>query len=301
MMRLLVIGASGFLGSHVRRRACGAGMAVVTAGRSAMPDSPEHRIIDLARDGPGRIAAMVNDVAPDVVVNCAGAIVGAPGELAAVNVTGTYALASAMLEARVPARLVHLGSAAEYGYSEPGVPVTESDPPRPVGVYGVTKLAGTRIVQLGRSAGLDAVVLRVFNPVGPGASEESLPGRVVAEFRRAGTEGGDVRFGSLDSMRDFVDATDVADAVVAAAMAPTLAHSVFNIGSGSAVSARTLVEKLVAISGCTGAVHENAAGSTRSGEVSWQKADISLACRELEWSPRRCLEVSLIDWWEGAL
>jgi nucleoside-diphosphate-sugar epimerase len=299
-MRLLVIGAGGFLGGHVRRRACAAGMAVVTAGRSALVDSPGHQTLDLSVDDPARIAAALMSVAPDVVVNCAGATSGDPDVMAAVNITGTYALTMAMLLAGVSARLVHVGSAAEYGCSDPGVAVTESAPPRPVGVYGATKLAGTRLVQLARAAGLDSVVLRVFNPVGPGAPEQSLPGRLVAELRRAMSDGSDVRLGSLDAVRDFVDARDVADAVIAAAAAPILSHSVLNIGSGSGVPVRALVEELVAISGCTSSVYEDSEGSARSASVPWQQADIACAKRDLGWQPRRDLATSLSDWWQEA-
>ena len=297
-MRLLVVGASGFLGSHVWRRADSAGMAVVTAGRRAPPDSPRHETIDLAADPPTRVAAMLSAVAPDAVVNCVGATAGAPDLLAAANITCTYVLTSAMLESGLPARLVHLGSAAEYGWTEAGVPVAESEPPRPVGVYGVTKLAGTRLVQLARTAGLDAVVLRVFNPVGLGASPDGLPGRLVAELRRALADGTDVRLGSLKAVRDFVDARDVADAALAAATASSLPSSVYNIGSGHGVPVRTLVEELVTISGCASTVHEDASGSPRSAEVAWQEADIAFARRDLDWAPRRDLLTSLSDWWE---
>jgi nucleoside-diphosphate-sugar epimerase len=238
-------------------------------------------------------------VSPDVVVNCAGATAGAPDVLTAVNVTGTYALARAMLLADRPARLVHLGSAAEYGYSEPGVPVTESAPPRPAAVYGVTKLAGTRLVQLAVAAGLRAVVLRVFNPVGPGAPEESLPGRLAAELRRALTSGTEVRLGSLDAVRDFVDVRDVADAVLAAAAGPGLSDPVVNIGSGRGVPVRALVKELITISGYAGAVHEDASGSARSAGLMWQQADITRATADLGWQPRYDLAASLIDLWEA--
>ena len=46
--RVLVIGASGFLGAHVRDRACVAGMDVVTSGRSELPDSRAHCRVDLS-------------------------------------------------------------------------------------------------------------------------------------------------------------------------------------------------------------------------------------------------------------
>jgi nucleoside-diphosphate-sugar epimerase len=172
-MRLMIIGASGFLGAHVRRRAVAAGAEVVTAGRSELADSPRHRLVDLAETDPARFAAVLAQVAPDAVVNCAGATAGTPETLTAANITGTYTLTKAMLLARRRSRLVHLGSAAEYGRAEPGVPVSEQVTPRPGAIYGATKLAGTRLVELAAAAGLDAVVLRVFNPIGPGAQQAS--------------------------------------------------------------------------------------------------------------------------------
>ena len=294
-MRLLIIGAGGFLGTHIRRRARAAGVDVVTAGRSPLPDSPCHQRADLAADSPAAIDTMLAEVAPDAVVNCAGAIAGPPAALVAANIDGTYALVTAMLRS-TPARLVHLGSAAEYGGTEPGVPVTEQAAARPAGIYGVTKLAGTRLVGTAAAAGLDAVVLRVFNPVGPGAPAASLPGRVAAELRRALAHGTDVRLGPLDAVRDYV-ARDVADAVLAAVTAGPLPHPVLNVGSGRAVPVRAMVSGLVAASGCPATVHEDASGQPRSPDIPWQQADISRARGDLGWQPRRDLAASLADLW----
>ncbi len=276
-------------------------MQLVTAGRSAVPDSPRHQRVDLAEDDPAEIAAMLTEVAPDVVVNCAGATVGGPEVMAAVNVNGTYALVRAMFLAAIPARLVHLGSAAEYGRAEPGVPVTERAAPRPAGVYGVTKLAGTRLVELAASAGLDAVVLRVFNPVGSGAPDSSLPGRLAGELRRAQAHGTEVRLGPLDTVRDFIDARDVAAAVLAAAAVPVLPHPVLNVGSGQGVPVRAMVTELLAASGWTGTVHEDAPDMARSADIPWQQADITWATEDLDWKPRRDLAASIADLWEASL
>lgn len=299
-MRLLVLGGSGFLGGHVRRRARAAGLDVVTAGRSGLPDSPGHRLVDLAADDPARIAVMLAEVSPDAVVNCAGATAGLLETLVAANVNGTYALVKAMLLAAMPARLVHLGSAAEYGRAEPGIPVSERAAPRPAGLYGSTKLAGSRLVDLAAAAGLESVVLRVFNPVGPGAPRTGLPGRLAAELRQAAAHGTDVRVGPLDAVRDFVDARDVADAAVAAAAAARLPRPVLNIGSGRAVPVRAMVNELLAISGCAATVHEDAAGPARSAEIPWQQADISRAAEDLGWQPRRDLATSLADLWKAS-
>ena len=300
-MRVLLIGASGFLGAHVRRRALEAGLTVITAGRADLAGSPRHLVLDLAAQDPAAIGSALAGVAPHVVVNCTGATSGSTEALAAANITGTYALATAMLASPHPTRLVHLGSAAEYGRSDEGESVGESAPARPAAPYGATKLAGTRLVQLARQAGLDAVVLRVFNPVGAGAPESGLPGSLAAQLRDALRTGADVGLGPLHAFRDFVDARDVADAVILAAQAKRLSQPVLNIGSGVATPVRALVKELVGISGFGGRVHEDDSGSARSGGLPWQQADITMARKALGWQPRRDLTASLIDLWRGKL
>jgi NDP-hexose 4-ketoreductase len=283
--RLLIIGAGGFLGGHVRRQATAAGAAVVTAGRSSVPGSPAHARLDLAADGPGSIAEVIASVAPDAIVNCAGAVAGSLEVLAAANIAGTCALLQAMLLAGTRARLVHLGSAAEYG------------PAGPATAYGATKLIGTRLVAEARTAGVDAVVLRVFNPVGAGAPASSLPGRAAAEVRRALAAGGCVRLGSLEPVRDFVDARDVADAALAAAAVPAVPSAVLDIGTGRPVAARALVRELVAVSGYTGPVHEDGPGPAGPPV---RQADIVAAQADLGWQPHRTLAASAADLWEGS-
>jgi nucleoside-diphosphate-sugar epimerase len=294
-VRLLILGASSYLGGHLSRRAAVAGHAVTTAGRSALPGT--HHRLDLAADGAPRIAEVIAAARPDVVINCAGATTGSPDVLAAANITAVHALVTAML--RTQARLVHIGSAAEYGGTGPGVSVSESSPVRPSGVYGVTKLGGTRLVELARTAGLDAVVLRVFNVVGAGAPENGLPGQAAAQLRRALAGGDQVRLGPLDGVRDFVDARDVADAVLAAAAVRTLPHPVLNIGSGNGVPARALLKEMLAVSGYDGAVYEDAPGSARSAGLSFQQADIARAREDLNWTPRHSLPESVADLWEA--
>jgi NDP-hexose 4-ketoreductase len=298
-MRLLIVGASGYLGSHIRARAIGAGMDVVTAGRSPVPDSPHHECLDIATGTARGITAVISQTTPDVIVNCAGATAGSPDVLAATNLSGTYYLTEAMLAARKPPRLIHLGSAAEYGSAGSDGAVTEDTVPRPLAAYGLTKLGATRLVELAAAAGLPAVVLRVFNPIGPGAPRSTLPGKVTAQLKSALNDGGDVTLGPLNAVRDFVDVRDVSEAVVLAATRPSLPHRVINVGSGRPVLTRALVSQLTAISGYTGTVKEDDQGSNRSTGVLWQQADITRAVNDLGWAPRHELITSLTDMWEA--
>ncbi len=284
-MRLLVIGATGFLGRHVRDRAIADGMSVITAARA--PGAADVRISLTMPD----LASVLGSVGPDAVVNCAGATRGSPAEMVAANVVGVARLQAALAPAGLGARLVHLGSAAEYGETPFGSAVSEDAPVRPVLPYGITKLAGTELI---RAEGLDAVVLRIFNPVGPGLAATSLPGRLAAELRCAGDS--EIRLGGLGGFRDFVDVRDVAAAAVSAAYAPGPLPPVLNVGSGRATRLRDLVGSLVTMAGGGRTVVED---PEQPGGVTWSQADISLIADALGWRPVTDLTTSLWDLWES--
>ncbi|MFJ9930196.1 MULTISPECIES: NAD-dependent epimerase/dehydratase family protein [Streptomyces] len=290
-MRILVLGGTGYLGRHVTERL----RALPGARLSAAGRTGAEYAVDLATDRPERLAKTLAAAAPDAVVNCAGATGGDPVTLAEVNARGPAVLCAALREAAPTARLVHLGSAAEYGPGTPGVPVTESAPARPVTPYGATKLAGTLAVN---AAALDAVVLRIGNPVGAGAPAAGLPGRVTALLRSAGPDPSAVlRLGDLSAYRDFVDVRDVARAAALAVTAPGPLPPVLNIGGGAAVPVRDLVHGLARTAGFRGRLEESAGGSARSAQVSWQCSDVSAAARVLGWRPAHGLDDSLAALW----
>ncbi|MFI7498759.1 NAD-dependent epimerase/dehydratase family protein [Streptomyces sp. NPDC049687] len=295
-MRILVLGFTGYLGAHAAERLRALpGALVLGAGRS--PGAPYP--VDLASARPEELAETLASAAPDAVVNCAGATGGDAVTLAEVNARGPAVLCAALREAAPGARLVHLGSAAEYGPGVRGAPVTESAATCPVGAYGATKLAGTAVVI---SSGLDAVVLRVGNPVGPGAPPAGLPGRLAGLLRGAGRDPDAVlRLGDLSACRDFVDVRDVARAAELAVTAPGPLPRVLNISAGRAVPVRELVLGLAAQAGFRGRIEEGSGGgrSIRSSEVSWQCSDVTAAAQALGWRPSHTLDEALAALWEG--
>jgi nucleoside-diphosphate-sugar epimerase len=194
-------------------------------------------------------------------------------------------------------RLVHIGSSAEYGDGTPGMPMAENSTPHPVSAYGRAKLTASQRVM---ASNVEATVLRVFNPIGPGAGPLSLIGHAVTLLRRALEIGaGHIEMGPLDSYRDFLHVADVADAVLSAGRVSSASGTVLNIGSGRATQARELVQLLADVVGFGGRIEEAPAGSPRSAEVRWQQADVKQASLRLGWSARRDLRSALEAAWEG--
>ncbi|MGY1437830.1 NAD-dependent epimerase/dehydratase family protein [Streptomyces reniochalinae] len=252
-MRVLLLGAGGYLGRFVADRLLADPAVQLTAlGRG---DDADVRF-DLSTGSPGALTRFLDAVHPGVVINCAGTTRGNGRELIRHNVVATAAVCEALRRSGCGARLVHVGCAAEYGPSQPGSSTGEDAVPRPGGPYGVSKLAGTELVL---ASGLDAVVLRVFSPVGPGTPAGSPLGRIAEAMRRAMQQGdGELKLGGLGVQRDFVDVRDVARAVHAASL--SAAQGIVNIGTGRAVRLRDAASLLARVAGYAGSVHEQGGG-----------------------------------------
>ncbi|MFB8772277.1 NAD-dependent epimerase/dehydratase [Streptomyces broussonetiae] len=248
-MRVLLIGPNGYIGRFVADRLLADPAVQLTAlGRG---DDADVRF-DLASGSPGALTRFLDAVHPGVVINCAGATRGGARELTRHNTVAVATVCEALRRSGCGARLVQIGCAAEYGPSQPGSSTAEDAVPRPGGPYGVSKLAATELV-LG--SGLDAVVLRVFSPAGPGTPAGSPLGRLAEAMRRAMQTGdGELKLGGLGVQRDFIDVRDVARAVHAASL--SAAQGVINIGSGRAVRLRDAAAVLARVAGYGGALHE---------------------------------------------
>lgn len=170
-----------------------------------------------------------------VIVNLASKIYGSDDEIKSVNIDGLSNLLK-VLRRKAPRleRFVHIGSAAEYGFSD--YPISESVLAKPMGVYGQTKLKQTTMV-LDEFANTDvnAIVLRLFNVVGKNMKENMLFAKIKSQIDREDDK--QIVISNRKSTRDWIDVRDVAKLIndfVNIRKAPD--SGIYNIGRGIAVT-----------------------------------------------------------------
>jgi UDP-glucose 4-epimerase len=284
--RLLVTGASGFVGAAVVSAALDRGHEVTAlvgpASRldrlTSVLDDVEIVRADLREAE--RLEQTVFEVRPAACVHlgAAGAVVRENDldTLLAVNVLAPAVIARGLARAGA-GRLVTAGSSSEYGPVD-GV-MDERLAPDPDDAYGVSKLAGGLLARvLGGQAGLETVHMRLFSVYGPGEDQR----RLVPSVIRSLLTGTPVALTPGGQVRDFIYVDDVADALLEAVAQPGVSGITLNVGSGVQSTVRELC---LLAAGLTGGEELLGFGevSYRPGErFSW-RASTELTERALRW------------------
>jgi UDP-glucose 4-epimerase len=125
-------------------------------------------------------------------------------------------------------------------------PVDEGHPFNCLSIYGIHKLAVEKyLVFYHQYYGMSTIIFRIANPYGPRQQMKHSKYGIVNWFIRMALEGKDLTiFGEGNQMRDYIYVKDLSQAILLAAVDENLKHEIFNIGSGKAISFRTMVETI---------------------------------------------------------
>jgi GDP-4-dehydro-6-deoxy-D-mannose reductase len=248
---VLVTGAAGFAGSHLVERLATTGVALTAWAHRTPPHPTLNAVTWQAVDVLDRedVDRALSAARPTVVYHCAGVAQSGSawsriGTTFEVNVRGTSNLLAAV-ERHVPgARVVVTSSALVY--KQAAEPLREDSPLEPAGPYAVSKLAQDTLALRAAGRGLDVVVARPFNHIGPRQTADfvaSSVARQVALIER-GAMPPVLQVGNLSAQRDFTDVRDVVRAYVGMAERAVRGEC-FNVCSGRAVPIQDLVHGLV--------------------------------------------------------
>jgi len=308
LVRAVVTGGAGFIGSHLVDRLVADGHTVLVLDNfsTGRPENLAHlsrnsrvslervEVSDSARltpllagaDWVFHLAALA-DIVPSME---------RPLDYHRANVDGTVAVLEAARAAGVR-RLLYAASSSCYGIPDV-YPTPETAPMRPEYPYALSKLLGEQMaLHWGRVYRLPVVSLRYFNAYGPRSRTSGTYGAVFGVFLAQKLNGHPFTVvGDGAQTRDFVFVTDVARANLLAAQSDC-ANEVFNVGTGAPQSVNRLVELLGGP-----VIHI----PKRPGEPDSTHADVGKIRARLGWEPKVSFEHGVrtmlehIDYWRAA-
>jgi nucleoside-diphosphate-sugar epimerase len=304
----LVLGGTGFIGAWTVRALLARGAAVTVtardAGRALAALGAAGRnlrivVADLGR--PAAASQLIDAASPAVVFNLAGYGVDRsernPDLMAGLNARLVAELCESL--AAQPAggwgglRLVHVGSAAEYGRFDG--PLREAAEVDPTTDYGRTKLQGTRLVEACcATSGLAAVVARLFTVYGPGEHA----GRLLPSLMRTARTGVRLGLTSGRQRRNFTYVEDVAEGLLRLGRCARGAGQVVNLATNRSSSVREFAETAAAVLGFDAALLDFGALPDRDDEMWHGEVDVTRLRDLTSWSPPTSIADGIRRSWE---
>ncbi len=291
--KILVTGGAGFIGSHLVDALINKDYKVIIidnlslGSKENINKKAKFYKIDICSN---KIYDIFKKEKPDVVFHLA-AIPRVPVSIqnpiltTKVNILGTVNIFKASIDFNVK-RIIFASSSSVYG-NQKKLPLKEDMIPKPISPYALQKYTGEQFAKIFTNLyKVPIVSLRYFNVYGPRINFNSEYSLVIGKFLKQKTEGKPLTiYGDGNQTRGFCYVDDVVEANILAMNSKKIkGGEVINIGSEKSYSINYLA-KLIG-----GKIKYLA---PRSGDVLHTKADITLAKKLLNWSPKISLEEGL--------
>ncbi len=246
----VVTGGTGFIGSALVRRLAAGGTRVTCLIRQGSERAERLRDVDGVTLVPIDEIAHIDAPAGSVVYNLASYGVRPDQRDPELLVDGNVTLLLRLLAAAKrwsAARVVHIGSCAEYAVATAPERVREDHPLGTGSLYGASKAATTLLgTALARQLGVPMLTLRLFGTYGPGEAPHRLIPHLVSRL----SKGERATLTSGEQIRDLTYVDDVVDACLAAAHADSLENlGAYNVCSGKPVRIREVAELVAHVMG----------------------------------------------------
>ena len=298
-MRVLIVGAAGFIGGAVAEALVDAGADVRLADtqrrldrRRDRPLRSEVRPFDFSHEDASN--ALLDGVDALIHLGCTSNPARSMADMA-FDASSNIGPSIRLFEAAARAGIERVLFASSGGtvYGSPGYAcVTEDSPTAPISGYGVSKLAIERYLAI--CPGICGVSLRIANPYGAGQLQGAAVG-VIARYLQAVSRGQPLEvWGTGEVVRDYIAIADVAQAFVSAIVKRDITPGPYNIGSGTGLSVNDIIARIFALSGRRVPVEYQEA---RGYDVPAIILDSSRFSHHTGWRPATGLDQGISELW----
>ncbi len=305
-MRILITGATGFVGRHLAEALSVRGEnAIFGMSRSGqwpadakqLAERVPLRAVDLGdRAALQRVLA---EVKPEWIFHLAGYPHAGRSfkerdQAWAGNLDATRNVCEAVIGWGGWPRILYVSSGLIYGEGQ-GCVCDENAPLRPASPYAGSKAAADIAAsQYARNPGLDIVRVRPLNHVGPGQTPDYAIPRFASQIAaiERGTQPPLIETGDLSAVRDFTDVRDMVQAYILL-LEKGRRGEAYNVASGTERRIRDVLERLLVLSGCRAEIRSQ--NDARPTDSTVARLDTSKLRQDTGWEPKIAFDQTLKD------
>jgi len=295
--KVLVTGATGFIGSNLVRRLLKGGYEVYILIRAQsdlwrIEDIKDRlRIHTASLENYAELDKAVSEIKPEIIFHLATyggfSSQSEPDRIISTNVIGTMNLFRACLKTGF-SLFVNTGSSSEYGIKDH--PMSEEDELETITYYGATKAAlSVFFSKIAKSQNLNIVTFRPFGVYGYYEEKDRLVSYLILSCLRNKNP----ELSTPSSVRDFIFVDDLIDGYMAAIDKEGVGGEIFNLGAGVQYSVGEVARFVIELSGKNLKPIYGKRPSTQKMEPNCWVAEISKAKRMLGWEPRHDIRQGL--------
>lgn len=293
--KVIITGGAGFIGSAAiaALQNCGHDLYAIdnlSFGNRQFIDLPAAHFFEVDLLDRAELSRVVSQISPDWIVHLAAIHFipycnQHPVAAAQVNIQGTMNVLAAAKNVRNLEKVFFASTAAVYPIYDEAI--SETHPPAPTDIYGLSKLAGEHLMnEFHLQTDIPTIVCRFFNAFGPNETNA----HVIPEIQRQINAGcRTIGLGNLDPKRDFIHTSDMADAIVKLLTTCDRGIEIFNLGRGIEYSVTEVVTAFEQVLGEKIIIEVDPA-RVRKVERMHLLADITKLKNFIDWEPKISLK-----------
>ena len=247
--KILIVGGTGFIGSHLVRKCSNLGWNVTSLSLKKRKNNINIKNVNYIYTDFTNLNFLKKKIKFDFdyIVNLGGYIDHSKATEKRLKILKNHfqcTLNLTLLSKKRLKRYLHIGTSDEYGYNTS--PIRETSKEDPISFYALAKLMSLNfLLKLYKNEKFPVTILRLFLVYGPNQKKDRLIPYVISNCLKNKT----INLSHGRQLRDFCYVDDVIEAIILCLRSKKSLGQIFNVGSGNPISIKKMVKKIVKVAG----------------------------------------------------